>query len=916
MKRISKLILLLSIAQQLLAQQTPIHVVLLKGDVTNLYMDDLFDNNIFGSSNAEATYSSSSKAAVVTNIQELRGDGLESTTVGCRVSRRYLLADAKTDLLIAACGNDDVDVYTIGANNELIFDAEKKVKTGEGTIAWDFMLTDEVKGLPIALAYDGKIDATAKTGPFVTFVPKDENLFKKSVNMFEFGDFKMKDYLSMTSWTDTTTSKTLYVAFEAPLEPREGQVAKYIVWADVSDDSGEMEKTGRFDLSAAGDFCEDITGIMDIIFSDNDKMYVSYVPSVSSGISVCGCTVAYDEAENAFSIDDCGGIVGFPPATTGTMALHLPKSAEKGKAIYYVPGATPAERLLYYCDFDGERILGCNQNKDPINFGDMLEFHKIQFGPSGQEIAFRRKDIPQGAYARVVTIIYNIVKDPNEEIFTYDEISDRGGYTMCSGVSGTDVTAISLTRNAYSVYGPNPNKWYVSFVANSVVGMTDTVSITKTLDGQTESKKVEVFIRDSLHATNTAGSLPNYFDYISGTQITLPVSRLNYLGNNLDFKLAESTPPGFTLVGSHADLKVGDDIPTPRWFASEHYGVSLGTTGDVLTLFECENSPTTAEPFQCKMTDIAATIDASYEIVYITSTQFGPEEAVVIVVSNAASSTFISMGVTSKAVTQFSLEGVGITAGQAFFRMIPIQNPEDEIKYAYTMWVATDTAVNVYGSNSKDFAQFNAEPITVLDHESIDRYEGTFCPQAISLNGIDSSVIEINSYCGTSGVSRLYRFTAPSVQTIIYQSSKLMNNPEVGEGILDICHFGNEHFVYGEETKFMFSADIDDDYSLNTLGEEMLGYTEIDGIQCIEGAPGAIYYGKIANGTQMSVINGNKLGDIDNRYHTTIEYTGTIMGAVRTSYGYLVTFSSNGMTTGLYTHKAIMLASPHLSFYR
>jgi hypothetical protein len=278
-----------------------------------------------------------------------------------------------------------------------------------------------------------------------------------------------------------------------------------------------------------------------------------------------------------------------------------------------------------------------------------------------------------------------------------------------------------------------------------------------------------------------------------------------------------------------------------------------------------------------------------------------------VVSSDGTGTDFHFIGVSNDEFSKYSITDRAAVEGGVYFQVLHMDGDSaDAQKYSYTFFLADGTDIQVYGCETSDFAQFNPDVIEIIDYEKAEfDSPGLFCPTVVKGNGIDFTRIEVFSHCA-NGVSRLYTFKARSLQRISFESSKFLNNLEVGEGLLDICSFGNEHIVYSPGTKFLFTTDVQDDYSLNKLGEEFLNYNFIDGIHCIEGSEHAIYYGKNAGSGQFSIVNGNRPGDIDHRYFYTGPAAGELKSAFPTSYGYMLVFDNAGQ----FQAKAVVLNSP------
>lgn len=855
---------------------------LLAGDVSNIFVADIFKKDVAKKNKKlnnlkqdPATYTTNNQAARISNIIETNSNFLSTDAKDCSNAQIFKMSDNK-HFMYLACG-DDVQIFEVNDDNTLATPTEENI----GNKVWDYHLTDNAQKLDVVLSIN------PNTGPTEAFsfdftVLKPTKVERK-INQKDWQTSAIQDKAAFEIWqfNDGATPPVItpfWVGYQRQNDLTKAS-ANYLLWAKSDEDI-----SGKLDLTAANKFPEDATHVTDLSFNDANTMIITY-KGADANLKVAECTMAYDGTATppAVSITACTASTTAPEIAVGNIVIRQPVAANPGTAHIYNDAAKQISIAVY----NAGAFSAFANSKAKVVYGSDLEFYNIKTSSIGNEIQFAKKGTTQ-----VINTLFNIVKDKTD--VTYDQISDRGGSTSVSkGNTGFIIKAMS-----YSVYEHSINKVYVSLIADQFASASQDVVITKTQGADVQTFTYGVNISPDLKSGALIRSIPDYQDYKreAVTANKLSINRKSFFGNNLDFQFSLE---GFQVMNANDFTFDTASLGTSIWL--HNYKLGLGFEAAKVSGFKCTGT-VLEKNFVCtKNEEISYDIPAGSTLVHIESVTTGSENGAILIYSTGDDTNVAYIDFANEQVNVGKITGAKSAKGKVFFKIVKDQ---------FSVWIVdpVKNVADVYASAGKTLASFESK--MTISTTTIEKAAGNFCPVSIGQNPAVFSTVEIMSYCPTTGESRLWRFNVPDdltkIEVLKANPTKLFANPEAGEGEINLCNFGKEYLANNPTAGIVYTTDIEDDYSFNGLGTNLIGYTKVDSISCT-GKNFGVFSGVDGSGEKwMSVIYGNRLGDTRDRYHSTVKYVGDIGFVTPTENG-LIIGTLNG---AVYTFYSILLDGP------
>lgn len=846
---------------------------ILAGDISNFYVSDIFNRNVIESKKSKnlkqvpATYTSTNpQAARISSVHEVNADyfpGGASAAKDCTYARAFQLAT--TQDIYLTCEQDEVHRFTLGQDNKLTTVSEARF---DGIVN-DFQVVDTTNGdyVSVNIQQDAPNFYFGLTLQSATVV---ERIIDQTT--WEATAIKSKAAVAIWQFTDGQAPPTItpfWVGYQRETNLASTTSANYILWA-----KSDADETGRVILNKANKFPDDATLITDLSFNDQNTMIVVYKSAAAPELQVAECIVAY--ATQAVTITSCTkAATGVPSITAGSIVIRQTTSGQAGTATIYKSDT----KEILVADYNAGAFTNYGSSNVNIVVSSTLEFLAIRTGTLGTTIQFAKTGT-----TTVITTLYNIVR--SGAVVTYDQTSDRLGVTSTSVRN----RALLLKQRSYSVWTTDDKKIYVSLIASQFTAASQEVTITKTEGPDKTNFVFGVNVITSLASGAAVRSLPDYQDYNrdSTTGNKLAVNRRNFFGNNLDFKFSLE---GFDVLNANSFSLDVTGLGTQVWLHSFKNG--LGITGNKVNGLTCTGT-VLEKNFACQVNEnITYDIPAGATLVHLQSVSTASESGAILISADTTDTHVAYIDFNTVKVNVGKITGIKAVADQVFFNIVGVK---------FVFWFLDSRKVTLQYSDSKALTSFSS---FTIDSTLIGKNAQSFCPTSIEQNASSMTLVEVMSNCD-NGESRLWRFDASDVTAVKVAATKLFANPQIGVGAVSFCSFGQEYLALNPANGFLFSADIEDDNSINNLGQSMIGYTSVKEIACT-GRSFGVFAGVDGTGDKwMSVVYGNRLGDLRDRYHSSVKYTGTIEW-VTSSEDSLIVATNNA---GTYQFFSILLKGP------
>lgn len=858
---------------------------LLPGDTSNYYVEELFNRNVVDSKknknlkqDPEASYTTNNPAARISSVQEVNADFLSGPAKDCTNSKIFKLQGGGESIYLACYEN--IEIFDVQQDNSLVANGEIKV----GNPVWDYHMVDSETKQVVSLSIDPSVTpgVTAYSFDFILHTTPSVEI-KIDQKDWQASAIQNKASFEIWQFTDGATPPVItpfWVGYQREYDLTSTTSANYLLWAKSDDPA----VTGKLDLTAANNFPEDAVLITDLSFNDQNTLLITYKGAADT-LKTAECIMAF--ATNVVSITSCTASTSTPPVKSGNIVIEQPIAATPGISYIY----NDENRRLSICTYNAGTYSACTNSAGKIVYGDDQQFFQIKVDATGLNLWFVKKGTTQ-----VKTTIYNINKVVGD--IQYDQISDRNGFTSCSdGAKGYLIKSMS-----YSVYAQNKDMTYVQLISDEFTQASQDVTITQTIQTESKTFTFNVNILQDINVGAKIKNIPDYQDYNRESVLgnKLSINRRSFQGNNLDFELSLA---GFTVLNANEfdfdTASLGKNV----YFFDYQHGIAVDAANKV-TAITCTGT-ILEKNFNCALnTKITYDIPAGASLIHVQPSSSNTEKGLVLVSSDNKDTHVAYIDFVDEEAYFGSITGVKSQAGKLTFKVI---------KGTYSFWIIDTVGlakVTVYGSSSKMLAGITL--IKTIDNTVIKKKAGNFCPVGFSQNGLITGRMDIMSYCAT-GESRIWRLNAVdpvTIDIIAEEPSKLVANTEAGTGALSFCNLGQEYLVLNPTTNFAYSTDVADDYSINGLGYTAIGYTGIQQIFC-RGGTNAIIAGVDGAGDKwFSVLFGNKIGDIRDRYHSSVKYTGSIDSVVQTETGFIV----NTLDGANYKFYSILVNGPTIYY--
>ena len=197
----------------------------------------------------------------------------------------------------------------------------------------------------------------------------------------------------------------------------------------------------------------------------------------------------------------------------------------------------------------------------------------------------------------------------------------------------------------------------------------------------------------------------------------------------------------------------------------------------------------------------------------------------------------------------------------------------------YAFWIRQDKQITILAVYNKELTAMRDSPFNVIDETYLKNKQtyDQFCPQQINKNPNDASFVDVHSDC--DGENRWMTFNALNITDGLTVDQNIYINNEGDGDVQDICNTGDELLYFNTGSNTLIAQPLGNPNSKIDLSVQDAGFKTLTGLKCIRDSNAAIVYGTDTNDKQiMSVIYGKIENDARSRYHSTVNYEGSIYG--------------------------------------
>lgn len=828
-------------------QSRDISVSVLTDDVLSYNVKDLIDNTIVGKNlkqGPQPPYTSNKAYAQVSNVREVGSELFPDTDL--KVISRSFINSATTGFAIS---EDGLVSFTLDGNK---ITAGAKLHPVSQVDARSLFTND---AMSMVTTVDEK-DVTVTMFDAPNFGGQDTEISWAMTNVVP--DTNAQSLI----WTDTVADPNVdyLLVYQPDNEYITTKVNGFVWWEIGAADPNSDElvlKTGTPD-----NFPVDTTAITHMTVIDN-QLWVTYTSAAGTGTAYCTLSVTNSKI-NIKDAADCTVVTVEAPYDTAS-SIVITKEAEAVFAWLYMKDATNGPTLAY-CDVNttDNKFENCIASTQYVEvYG--AEFDQLFYSTSaGVNVLFSVPDVAL-KFRRTTSLIYNVVKDT--ETIRFDVVEDR----ISSNIVGFGNSAYALREETYSAYSQVQGEEHVTIYASQVPGGVGSVDITDT-QAQAVVSTISIDVKaDSTGHYKLNVPLPNVKAFKEAQGNVVPTSRGYFAGNSLDFAIDGEDYNIFNTytwpVAATADLGEGAIV-----VAGSVGGVVVN--GENVQAFFCPGSIYNGS-FKCALSGDAQTIGGLTAAIFaVEATPYDTSDnGIIALTANGADSQ----------LHLFNSNNFYKAATMTGFVATPTNSNYQRVDTLYTVWTTDGTAtITVYV-----FVDNNLTTGTnvVIDGTFFGKDLKDFCPTGIQSDPSNQEQTFITSQCANDETRiftvKVVKTVDTNVLTVTPVSSKALNSPKLGDGVVNVCSLGGEHIIQiTTGNKAISSTDNSSDGTFIGLDvEKNMGTDNVDMI-CIRGSQNFIIAtdDSTTGDHTYAALFGNRSGNIANRYHSINKLDGDLAG--------------------------------------
>lgn len=851
MKRI---ILLAILAITITTRSYDQQLFLQKQDTLTVDLNDLFDKNYQKpfpeTPQTIYTYVSDSTAGRVASAREGLSGNLNKDSVNCGMGRVI------GTQLLAACG-DAVAVYDIDQTSyNLTYKSSMKSTTvgttlRDFTTQGDFWAAVSAEASKLTFYYQDGTKVTQKTGSAV------------GGNRVRVHSLKVA-----TSW--------MIFGYEKGTIGQTSTGANTVDYVDVA-----SAFSGSKALVAANNFVDDAEHILDLQFTSKNIMFATYTVKGSNTPLAAYCDITTDQGQ--FAITKCTKIALSDSLKNGRFSFNVDNESQ------IMTYEFNTDTMMFtQCQLTAEyKMINCLSNIEKIRVPTGQVFYEIQSqGDSNSNFIFASQSSISSGTASQFTIVFNIRNKMGS--LAYDQVSDINSFSFV----GYGTYAYILRQNTFSFYNVAVNPY---LVINSIDFPEGYGSITiENNDGHNPIRYRTVSIKILQGYNSYAGlnEIARSQFYIDGNLKSMPVSTVSFNGNNPEFQI--SNPDSFSQYYVNTIEFDQSQLGSSIWFTSFGNGITLD--GNTLYKFNCTGH--IHEKKTCaKDTNVQAQLEDGHSVIYVSTTEFSPEDGIVVVTTKDKTLNFYYFGVQYEEMFMKSVMiKEPVKAGDVYFKITG---------KLYTFWVNQKNQILLFSVYNKEFGAMPDFPYGFADSSHV-KGGATICPVSVQKCPIQPTIVHVLSNC--PGDNRLFTFYASNVTGLTGTHERSLNDIEIGAGDVKVCTLGFESIVFNPTTGSLLGIKTHDEYSMINIAVDEAGYDKVTDMFCVRDQQAAVIVGTTKDGkSQFSVLNGNKQFDERNRFHSTVGIKGTVESVSRGANSALIVHVKE---TSSYSFYGIFLNGP------
>ena len=926
MRSLPKLLLLALVLAAGINTQDPVStrsIYVTKDDVTTFNAKtDLFNQEIITGPLDESTttYSTDNDAAIINRVKEVQF-GFLSTPTGlgaCTYSELFVVEKAETEVakfkFLSICGDNkalteaDVTItQEVGEPNKATittvteaenaatndkfydFDFTKAPTDGAGdqvTVLVGVTTTTATPPSAISVNFYARFTAAG------AFAERKVQAPGVIVNQRQFPVENLK--IRSFDFNEISTSAPVRYAFQEGIATGQtwDQASPYLIYSNLKPVGDADLVQDALDLAteptlANLKYIKDIRieKTVDTFNNPYNAMVVTYKTSEAGDILVNQCKVEVD-ANKKLALSDCKAII-----TPGGEF-----NFKDGAYIAVFNAGTAGQIFIWGYNAESDKIFVFDIDNNSGRTGDVKAFSKLPVLKSGQtfsELVVERGvsgqtsvevylSGGQNGFDQIVLYDVKIQNEGTADAFvTYKQQSDRDATTISVAQVVSNREVFSFKSNAFSIFAPTKDNYVEIFSSELPTdGSTTEITITAKKGQNIEGTAVinVTVVADLYSNIAYQGSTATLIqDTYRPDLKPLPFNRAMFVGNNLKFAVDEggAASTNFEIVNND-EYAVPDVLKGGFYVTEGNYGLLRTNTNNIQVFrpnyvfgkgFNPETLTGSINIGNDKILSVVLTNQPGQQGLIVTTKKEGANAGYGVIHMKFGTNNDVS-----PSQGQFNVAGAPDDA-EPYFNLL---GSKDEFDYTWWTPIPAENKVVVNYMKGIALGGITSTDLTAAQLQ-IDN-AALFCPVAIIETPLNTRRVEINSYCANNGDSRIWTFQAETIEDVqqatIPAQNRQLNNIQSGTGELQICGLGQEYLILNAVKSFFYAANVEDDASSNQLLHPDAGYAKIDKLICMRRYAGAIIVGTDADDKGIySLLFGNKIGDIRNRYHSTNTFT-------------------------------------------
>ena len=617
------------------------------------------------------------------------------------------------------------------------------------------------------------------------------------------------------------------------------------------------------------------------------KMIITYKDASESKVLISVCTVKAIKRpfNSSVTIEGCQAVVN--PASV---------DIKNGDYEVFFDPKTPTSLTFFGFDSDHNQIKSFNFDLTTLKATNPLVsrypvqrtnqvFSRIgiKTGPQGDPLVEVYLADPNSRQEQILLYDVKQATDNGETYLSYEQQIGRGGSSFFVFRDSGASYANCVNIQSFSVFSPSKTQYVQIYASLLPAGQTTTIQVSgKDSSGNNLGyAEVDVSLVSGLYSDAEYYGPQTLQNYVEPEYTTTPINRNMFVGNNQKFEITGDTAGDFDIQNNN-QYDVPEALRSGFLLANEEYGV-LKRTDNHIQLFHPNFDYT--KGFVPKLLDGDLDIgnDTLLRVDLVKETG---KEGLLITTRTKGTSMYrvvYSKFEASDSIRQNFTLG-NFTCDDAPEGVIPyfetLRAANGSLDYTWWIPLANDSKISIFKAQSSNFTIFTS---LELDSQILGIRDASifFCPIDIHRNPISKNLIEVGSYCQGSSDSRIWAFEVQSIADLAPGSSVTAQNRQLNtilgsSGQLQVCSFGSEYLILNsaEGNSALYAANAQVDASFNHLLDTEAGYSGLSKLICLNNQAGALVIGtNFEKQGVYSLVFGNRLGDIRNRYHSTNTFT-------------------------------------------